>query len=140
MIDRPYWTTFVQILCEPMRPVRFISLWVYILVAASFCHTGTSPEHSDDLNILLNTAPWWFWSGLASYVAIARFCGLFVWVGVIYTRRTTPIVGMTVWAYLFTGSAILTPIDGMALLYLIPAAMEVWILGRAFTEDSLGYD
>lgn len=140
MIDRTFFQTFVHILCDSMRPVRFISMWVYILVAASFCHAGYNPDHSTELDVLLNTVPWWVWSGMATYVAIARFCGLFVWKGVIYTRRTTPVIGMTVWAFLFTGAGILTDIDGMAALYLIPMGMEVWILGRAFTEDTLGYD
>jgi hypothetical protein len=140
MIERTYWETFVHILCDSMRPVRFISLWVYILVAGSFCHAGYNTKYSDELQVLFNAFPWWVWACLSTYVAIARFIGLFVWEGKWYTRRITPVIGMVVWAFLFTGAGILTPIDGMALLYFIPMGMEVWILGRAFAEGFIGND
>jgi hypothetical protein len=129
--------TLASIFLDSMRPIKLITIPTSLLAAAGiYANSGTDP--AGDLALLVQVLPAWAWVLMLVYIAIARFVGLFIWGGVRWTRRTTPIIGIVAWSLLFVGGAVATPMEGMSILYLIPMVIETWILARALIEDEYG--
>jgi hypothetical protein len=105
------------------------------------------PSHDphDDLSFLIQMMPWYIWVIFLSFHAICRIIELFIVpadrfatiVNEIATY-TGPIIGIWTWSIVMTGSMIMTPIDGMSMLVLIPLALEVWILYRTIDDKING--
>ena len=124
-----------SIFCDSMRPLKLITILLYALCA--FGLSLSDKRRSADLAFVFDAAPWWVWMLACAYVVVARFVGLFVWQGWWWTRRSTPIIGLTIWSMLFSAS-LHAPNFGMGLLYLVGCVIEAWLLARAFSEKALG--
>jgi len=136
--------TFLSILFDSMRPLKLIMLFTYILTGVALYLRAD--DNTSDVHLVFHVfatfglgplAHLLVWELICLYIAIARYVGLFHWQGVWYTRRTTPIFGIILWSFLFASAATAAQF-GMGLLYIVCALIEVWILGRAFSENKLG--
>jgi hypothetical protein len=124
-----------SIFCDSMRPLKLVTVPLYAL-----CAVGLSMAENHgraDLILVLHVAPLWIWALMCAYISVSRYIGLFIWQGTWWTRRFAPILGITIWAMLFSASLV-APNFGMGLLYIVAAFIEVWILARAFAEKLFG--
>lgn len=122
--------TLVEIFYDSTRPTRFVMLWAYLFAGVGLCMRAQ--DSSGDVALMFSIAPLWLWLGLCAFVIVTRALGLFSSIPVTYvTLRITPILGIILWAALFVSGALSSP-RGMALLYVLCAVTEVWILARVF--------
>lgn len=128
----------LTIMWQDLRPLKLVTIPLAFLTAIGIGIQYYS-ESLHDFEMMLKIGPWWIWSLGFVIVGIARFIGLFVWLGTRFTRQGTPALAILLWSMMFAGSDILTPIEGMGLLYLIPLSIEVWILGRALADEGIGF-
>jgi len=135
--------TLKSIYCDSTRPMKLVMMLTYIITTVALYlrhddHTGDARYIFEAFH-MSNDAHLVLWSLICLYCATARYVGLFWWKGLVWTRRTTPLAGMVLWAFLFT-SAVKSTEFGFGLLYIICLLIETWILSRAFAESKLGID
>jgi hypothetical protein len=126
-----------SIFCDSMRPMKLVMMTTYLVTI--FALQLRSDDAGNDMQMLFEIAPVWVWQLVCFYIFVARYVRLFWWVGFSLTRRTTPVMAMAFWSFLFS-SAIVAVDFGMALLYIVCALIETWILARAFAENKLGVE
>jgi hypothetical protein len=129
--------TLISIFCDSTRPLKLIMMVSYLITAIALYMRAD--DASGDARYIFEVMDVWYWEAICLYIATARYVGLFWWKGHPLTRRTTPILGIILWSFLFT-SAVTATQFGFGLLYLVCAFIEVWILARAFAEKQLGID
>ena len=131
-----YRETLESMFFDSTRPMRFVMMWSYIFACAGICIRAS--DASGDMALMFDVAPLWVWASVCTTLAGARFIGIFHRDYVTYfTRRTAPVMGIFMWSALFAAGIAVEP-RGMALLYLICAAIEVWFLARAFASKLIG--
>ena len=125
--------TLADILSQDTRQLKLVTVPLALATAVGFAvQSGHDPYN--DLRFLMTLMPWECWSGLCVLYGVSRIIGLFFWRGNRITQVITPMGGMFLWAFLLASSAIISPMEGMSLLYIIPALIEALILGR-FIDD-----
>lgn len=128
--------TLASMYFDNTRPTRFIMMWSYLVCA--FGMVAGVFETDRDLAVLFSIAPGWFWAVLCLLMTASRAIGIFVKDQATYlTKRLTPIIGIVFWSAMFAAGVHAEP-TGMEMLFVVCAAVEVWILSRAFISSSLG--
>ena len=126
---------FVEIFFDSLRPLKLLSIALYLLAGVGIFLR--QKDASGDVHLLLHIAPLFCWATMFLFMCVSRFLGLFYpQSGTVLTRRVTPVVGIVLWSYMFAASLV-APDFGMGLLYLVAASIEVWILARSITDESL---
>ena len=128
--------TLESMFFDSTRPVRFIMMWSYLFACAGLCMRAS--DSGGDVQLLFQLAPLWVWATVCTTMVGIRFVGLFLpHMATRFTRTASPILGIFMWSALFAAGIAVEP-RGMALLYLICAAIEVWLLARAFAAKMIG--
>ena len=131
-----YRETLESMFFDSTRPIRFIMMWSYLFACAGLCMRAA--DSGADVALLFQIAPLWVWASVCVTLAGFRFVGIFhTELTTYFTRRAAPIMGIFMWSALFAAGIAVEP-RGMALLYLICAAIEVWLLARAFASKLIG--
>jgi hypothetical protein len=140
MITR-FWFKLQRIFWESPDPLKLLTLVMYPLAAYGLYRAyATSAPDVHWMFHIVRSAPAFchaiVWGALILYMGLARYIGLFFWEGTRFTQCATPILGVLFWAALLASS--LADADHLAfgLLYAVAAAMEMWILSRAWLENT----
>lgn len=128
--------TLASILGSDIRSLKLIAAPLSVLASIGF-FVQMFHDPYEDLKFMIDVFPWWVWSLAFLTHGVARFIGLFGirgWHGSRWTNIIFPFLGAGLWSFTLASSAILSPMEGMSILYTIPAFMEMWILARAIIE------
>ena len=133
MIHNRFVDTLIEILATDIRPVKLVSVLPMMLAGLGFVAlihvSGTKPNH--DFDFACKILPAWMWAMMFFVCAAARTVGLFFWSGPPPVKVIVPFLAMGLWVTMFSSNFISEPDSIFAVLYLVPALMETWILGRA---------
>ena len=127
-------SSFWEVVTADLRAVKLVTVAFYFITALSIALYKTQTP-VDDLHYLLTICPAGIWVALFAVMVTWRVSGLFWWAGNKLTHLVGPLLGIWLWGLVLVSSAVLTPVDDLEALTLIPLAIEVWILVRAFKED-----
>lgn len=129
--------SFLDILQQDTRQLKLVTIPLALGTAIGFAvQSGHDPY--DDLLYLLEIMPWECWTGLCVLYGLSRYIGLFYWGGNRFTKTVTPLAAIFLWGFLLASSAVISPMEGMSLLYTIPALIEALILGRHIEDVKKG--
>lgn len=117
-----------DIFYDSLRPTKLITIVTSILAGIAMCVPAADP--AQDFMFLTNLVPGWGWAMLFLAHATGRLLGLFYLKEIKSAHYLVSAIGIWLWSMLFTSSAIMTPLEGMGLLYIILIVIEVWILCR----------
>jgi hypothetical protein len=115
---------------DSIRPLKFLSIILSILAAASIISYGLFNVRSTDLNFLFQVFPWYAWVILFSSYAISRIMDVFLSYKQWHTEFITASMAIWLWSLVFVSSSVVIPMDSTSLFYFIPIVIEVWVLSR----------
>lgn len=131
--------TLRYIYWDSTRPIRLITVLLYPLAAAGLYLSWQGK--ASDVHFMFHLVPGvpdychaWAWGLVVSYIFIARVVGLFFWKGLVWTRRTTPMLGVIFWSMLLASNLHDPNTLAFGTLYGVAALIEAWILSRAWLE------
>lgn len=130
--------TVLDILGADLRPLRLVSIMPLVLAGIGFVALMKIPPGTTvhaDLAVILKVAPAWVWAVLFLGIAGIRLAALLhphhSYKGI---KIVLPSTAMLLWVCMFASNFIGNPDSIFALLYLVPAIIETWILGRNIDE------
>lgn len=129
--------TLISLFWESTRSARLISLVVSLLAALGIFLRRNTP--AGDIHLLLDSGPWWVWSGALFIVAVNRWWCLWyspkcndVCISTV-PAMLTAMLALIVWSTLLV-SAYVAKDFGLSLMLIACNLIEFWILARVFTE------
>jgi len=129
--------TFLDIFYDNLRPVRFVTIPLFILAAVGLLFREAPRPDGSDLQFVATLMPDVVWSAMFLVVAASRSVCLFYRPQKI-TRVITPIVAIWLWSLLLFMGETLPPVSSMSILYLVPMFLEFWILAQYLDETKRG--
>jgi hypothetical protein len=119
-----------SILLMDLTPVRVVSLWMSALATVAFVtYATTDGKHTPLLDFLSSLLPSYAWAALFALHCGTRLYGLLTrkrpWL-----RLTNQALGASLWLLLFISSSPIPPASGLSMLFIVPVAMEGWLMSR----------
>jgi hypothetical protein len=128
----------ISLLLADLRATEFVAAWAAFFAGVTFMRVVL--DHLGNVSLYLLALefvmPMWAWGAAFFVYAFARFLTSLSfdfgrW------RCFISIVGMALWSSVFASGTILREApSGLAILYAVPAAFEIWALGQALATRS----
>lgn len=120
-----------EILNHSVAPTKLFSVLLYLLAAFGVV-LQASDGHAGALGYLFSLMPFYSWVYLLVFMAASRSMDLFWWPGNRVLNMVVPALGVWIWTMVFVSSIVMTPIESMGGLHVVPILMELWIATKAF--------
>jgi hypothetical protein len=121
----------LRIFFSNLRPVKAITVWVYLMSALGIAKAGAIDEPG--LTFLFRVFPPDTWAFLFLVMGCCRIIGLYVWGGNLFFRLLVAGIGIWIWSMMLVSEIILE--DAHMSLNIIPLlCIEVWIVSQYLTE------
>lgn len=119
-----------QILLMDLTPIRVVALWMSALATVAFVtYTVRGGAGTPLLDFLSSLLPSYAWAGLFALHCGTRLYGLLTkkrpWL-----RLSNQALGASLWLLLFISSSLIPPASGLSMLFIVPVAMEGWLMSR----------
>jgi hypothetical protein len=124
------------LLWTDLRSSSFAAAWAAAFAAITFIKLDVMHPANTSiyLQALESVMPLWLWGLAFAVYSLTRFASALQY----QTSRVeviTACVGMALWASLFAAGTVLqTTTNGLAILYCVPAAFEVWALAQVLAR------
>lgn len=123
-----------RIFLADLRPLKLMTAVGYLIMAISLFLYHPHTDIANDLMYMISVMPVKMWSLLFFLVFVFRLAGMVTQAGAKYLHLAVPITGLWLWCMTLTSFAVLSSIESVGLLLLIPIMMEMWVLARSYAR------